>query len=99
MIVGVMAPWVGRGLDTPQGKRRATTSIFWVWLIWLLPWIGGDHESRARSRFSHKPDLELAARFPLAMVPTFLVPPAFMNQMVSLWQLVRGRGRYTDLGE
>jgi hypothetical protein len=40
--------------------------------------------------FHTTPTSELATRFPLALVPTFLVPLAWMLHVVSLWQLVAG---------
>ena len=40
--------------------------------------------------FHTVPTSELMAHFPLALVPTFLVPLAFVLHVVSLWQLVAG---------
>jgi hypothetical protein len=40
--------------------------------------------------FDTMPTSELIPRFPLALVPTFLVPLAFTLHMVSLWQLFGG---------
>jgi hypothetical protein len=36
------------------------------------------------------PTSEMATRFPLALVPTFLVPLAWTLHVVSLWQLLGG---------
>jgi hypothetical protein len=38
--------------------------------------------------FQTTPTSELATRFPLALLPTFLVPLAFTLHVVSLWQLL-----------
>jgi hypothetical protein len=40
--------------------------------------------------FRTTPTSELATQFPLALVPTFLVPLAFILHVVSLWQLLGG---------
>jgi hypothetical protein len=40
---------------------------------------------------------ELVARFPLALVPTFLVPLAFTLHVVSLWQLLGGTWARRDM--
>ena len=40
--------------------------------------------------FHTTPTSELATRFPLALVPTFLVPLAFVLHVISLWQLLGG---------
>ncbi len=43
--------------------------------------------------FHTTPTPEVLTRFPLALVPGFLVPLAFMVHFVSLWQLRRDRWR------
>jgi hypothetical protein len=40
--------------------------------------------------FDTVPSSEVMTRFPMALVPAFLVPLAFTLHVVSLWQLVRG---------
>jgi len=40
--------------------------------------------------FQTTPTSELVTHFPLALVPAFLVPLAFMLHVVSLWQLLGG---------
>ena len=40
--------------------------------------------------FHTTPTSELVTRFPLALVPTFLVPLAFVLHVISLWQLLGG---------
>ncbi len=40
--------------------------------------------------FYTTPTSELATRFPLVLVPAFLVPLAFVLHVVSLWQLLGG---------
>jgi len=41
--------------------------------------------------FFTTPSAELITRFPLALVPTFLVPLAFTLHVISLWQLLGGK--------
>ncbi len=91
VIVGVMAPWVARGLDTPQGKRRAIIfNLLGMADLVVAVGLGVMTSPGPAQVFHTRPTSELATRFPLAMLPTFLVPLAFMNHVVSLWQLVRG---------
>ena len=40
--------------------------------------------------FYTTPTSEMVTRFPLALVPTFLVPLAFILHVISLWQLLGG---------
>ena len=88
VIVGVAAPWVARDVVTLSGRRRAI--IFNLFgLLDLIVAVGlGVMTNPGRFHFFHTlPTSELVTDFPLALVPTFLVPLAFALHIVSLWQL------------
>jgi hypothetical protein len=90
-IVGATAPWIARQLDTLQGRRRAV--MFQLFgLADLIVAIGlGIMTSPGPAQVFHTtPTSELVTRFPLVLVPTFLVPLAVALHVVSLWQLLRG---------
>ena len=91
VIVGAAAPWIARRVDTPQG-RRAAIIFNLVGMADLVVAVGlGVATSPGPTQLFHTaPTSELATRFPLALVPTFLVPLAWTLHVVSLWQLVRG---------
>jgi hypothetical protein len=92
VIVGVSAPWVARDTVTPSGRRRAI--IFNLFgLLDLIIAVGlGVMTNPGRFHFFHTlPTSELVTDFPLALVPTFLVPLAFALHIVSLWQLIGGK--------
>jgi hypothetical protein len=91
IIVGATALWVASQIDSPGGRRRAI--IFnWFGVADLVVAIGlGVTTSPGPGQLFHTtPTSALATRFPLALVPTFLVPLAFMLHVVSLWQLLGG---------
>lgn len=103
ILVGVFAPWVAQGVDRPEGRRRAIVFNL-LGMLDLIVAVGlGITTSRGTLQVFHTiPTSELATRFPLALVPTFLVPLAFTIHVISLWQLL-GRswartpeGRRTD---
>jgi hypothetical protein len=91
IIVGAAAPWVASRLDAPGGRRLA---IFFnlFGLADLVVAIGlGVTNSPGPARIFHiEPSTAVMMHFPMALVPTFLVPLAFMLHIVSLWQLFRG---------
>jgi hypothetical protein len=92
IIVGATAFWVASRVHMANGIQRAI--IFNLFgLVDLVVAVGlGVMTSRGPLRvFQTTPTSELATRFPLVLVPTFLVPLAFMLHFVSLWQLVGGR--------
>jgi hypothetical protein len=91
VIIGVAAPWIARHLDRPDGQRRAV--IFTLFgMADLVVAVGlGIMTNPGPAHVIHTiPTSELATQFPLALVPTFLVPLAFMLHVVSLWQLLGG---------
>lgn len=88
IIVGAAAPWVAKHLDAPGGRQRAI--IFNLFgMADLIVAIGlGIMTSPGKAQVFHtNPTSEFATQFPLALVPAFLVPLAFMLHVVSLWQL------------
>jgi hypothetical protein len=91
ILVAVTAPWVARNLHTPRGTRRA---VIWnlLGMADLIVAVGlGIMTSPGPTQVFHTvPTSELLAHFPLALVPTFLVPLAFVLHVVSLWQLMGG---------
>jgi hypothetical protein len=91
VLIGTGAFWVAAQLDSPGGRRRA--AIFnLLGLLDLVVAIGlGITISPGRLQVFHTTTgAELLTSFPLALVPGFLVPLAFMVHFVSLWQLSRG---------
>ena len=94
VLIGASAFWVAAQLDSPGGRRRAVIFNL-LGLLDLVVAIGlGITISPGRLQVFHTtPGAELLTRFPLALVPGFLVPLAFMVHFVSLWQLRSDRLR------
>jgi hypothetical protein len=91
VIVGAMAPWIAARVDTPQGRRRAIIfNLFGMADLVVAVGLGVMTSPGPAQVFHTKPTAELATRFPLALVPTFLVPLAFVLHVISLWQLLGG---------
>ncbi len=91
MIVGAMAPWIAGHVDTPQGRRAAIIfNLFGMADLVVAVGLGIMTSPGPAQVFQTTPTAELATRFPLALVPTFLVPLAWTLHVASLWQLVRG---------
>lgn len=90
VLIGGAAFWVAARLDAPGGRRRAIAFNL-LGLLDLVVAIGlGITVNPGPAQLFHTtPDAELLTRFPLALVPGFLVPLAFMVHFVSLWQLRR----------
>jgi hypothetical protein len=88
VLVGAAAFWVAGGLDLPGGRRRAVIFNL-LGMLDLVVAIGlGMMTSPGPVQIFHTtPTSELVTHFPLVLVPTFLVPLAFMVHIVSLWQL------------
>jgi hypothetical protein len=93
VLVGLFAFGVARRLDEPGGRRRAVLFNL-LGLLDLVVAVGlGVTTSPGPANIFHTvPTSELVTHFPLALVPGFLVPMAFMLHLVSLWQLSRGEG-------
>jgi hypothetical protein len=88
VIVGVTAPWIARRVDAPGGRRLAILfNLFGMADLIVAVGLGIMTSPGPTQVFHTTPTSELATQFPLALVPTFLVPLAFMLHVVSLWQL------------
>jgi hypothetical protein len=91
VIVGAAAPWIARDLDTSGGRRRAIIfTLFGMADLVVAVGLGVMTSPGPAHVFRTTPTSELATRFPLALVPTFLVPLAFTLHVISLWQLLGG---------
>jgi hypothetical protein len=91
IIVGAMAPWIAARVDTPQGRRGAIIfHLFGMADLVVAVGLGVMTSPGAAQVFHTTPTSELATRFPLVLVPTFLVPLAFVLHVISLWQLLGG---------
>jgi len=91
ILVGLAAPWVAMTVDQRGGSKRAIIFNL-LGLLDLIVAVGlGITTSPGLLQLFHTiPTSELATKFPLSLVPSFLVPLAFMLHIVSLWQLWRG---------
>jgi hypothetical protein len=91
VIVGATAPWISRHVETPQGRRRAIIfNLFGMADLVVAVGLGIMTSPGPAQVLYTTPTSELATRFPLALVPTFLVPLAFVLHVISLWQLLGG---------
>ncbi len=91
IIVGAMAPWIAARVETPQGRRDAIIfHLFGMADLVVAVGLGVMTSPGAAQVFHTTPTSELATRFPLVLVPTFLVPLAFVLHVISLWQLLGG---------
>lgn len=91
ILIAVTAPWIAANLDMPGGRRRA---IVWNWLgladLLVAIGLGVTTNPGAPLTIATVPTSEVMTRFPMALVPAFLVPLAMTLHVVSLWQLLRG---------
>jgi hypothetical protein len=91
VIVGATAPWIARHLETPEGQRQAIIfTLFGMADLVVAVGLGVMTSPGPAHVFRTTPTSELATQFPLALVPVFLVPLAFILHVVSLWQLLGG---------
>ena len=89
ILVGANAIRIARELDSPGGRRRAIIfNLCGMADLIVAVGLGIMTNPGSTQVFHTTPTSELATRFPLALVPTFLVPLAFMLHVVSLWQLL-----------
>jgi hypothetical protein len=90
VLIGAAAFWVAARLDAPGGRRRAIVfNLLGVLDLVVAIGLGITTNPGPAQLFHTTPNTELLTRFPLALVPGFLVPLAFMVHFVSLWQLRR----------
>lgn len=88
IIVGATALWVASHFDAPGGQRLAMLfNLFGMADLIVAVGLGIMTSPGPTQVFHTIPTAEFATQFPLALVPTFLVPLAFMLHIVSLWQL------------
>ena len=88
VIVGLAAFSVANRLDRPGGRRLAIIfNLFGLADLMVAIGLGIMTNTGPAQVFHTTPTSELATQFPLALVPTFLVPLAFVLHFVSLWQL------------
>jgi hypothetical protein len=87
VLIGGSAFRVAARLDAPGGRRRAVIFNL-LGLLDLVVAIGlGITTNPGPVQIFHTtPSAELLTRFPMALVPGFLVPLAFIVHFVSLWQ-------------
>ena len=91
VIVGAMAPWIAARVDTPEGSRSAILfNLFGMADLVVAVGLGILTSPGPAQVFHTSPTSALATRFPLALVPTFFVPLAFVLHGVSLSQLLGG---------
>jgi hypothetical protein len=89
ILVGATAPWVARDVDTPRGRRRAVIfNLFGMADLIVAVGLGTMMSPGATQVLKTVPTTEFMTLFPMALVPTFLVPLAFTLHVVSLWQLL-----------
>jgi hypothetical protein len=89
VIVGATAPWIARHVDTPEGKRRAILfNLCGMADLVVAVGLGVMTSPGPAHVFHTSPTSEFATEFPFALVPTFLVPLAFVLHVVSMWQLL-----------
>ena len=88
ILVGAAAFPVASRLDSPGGVRRAIGfNLFGLADLIVAVALGIMTSPGPAQVFHSVPTSELVTHFPLALVPAFLVPLAFMLHIVSLWQL------------
>ncbi|HET6195282.1 MAG TPA: hypothetical protein VFE12_06000 [Acetobacteraceae bacterium] len=91
IIVGAAAPWVANRFDSPGGRRRATVlNLFGMADLIVAVGLGMATSPGPTQVFVTTPTSAFATHFPFALVPTFLVPLAFVLHVISLWQIVGG---------
>jgi len=91
ILVAATAPWIARNLETLQGRRRAITwNLLGIVDLVVAVALGVMTNPGGAQVFMTVPTSEMLTRFPLALVPTFLVPLAFTLHVISLWQLLGG---------
>ncbi len=94
VLIGAAAFWVAARLDAPGGRRRAVVfNVLGVLDLVVAIGLGITVNPGPAQLFHTTPGAEMLTGFPLALVPGFLVPLAFMVHFVSLWQLRKVRGR------
>lgn len=92
ILVGSSAFRVARSLNGPSGRRRAIVfNLLGMADLILAVGLGITTNPGRLNLFHTVPTSALITGFPLALVPTFLVPLAFTIHVVSLWQLLSSK--------
>jgi len=92
VLVGATAPWVARRLERRGGGHRAITwTVLGMADLIVAVALGVMTNPGPTQVFHTVPTADMLTQYPLALVPTFLVPLAFTLHVVSLLQLSRGR--------
>jgi hypothetical protein len=91
VLIGATAFWVADHVDHPRGHLRA---LVWSWLglvDLVLAIVLGVGTNPGPAQFIRTvPTSAAMTQFPMALVPTFLVPIALVLHVVTLWQLYKG---------
>jgi len=91
ILVAGTATWIAGHLDSPGGSRRAITwNLLGIADLIVAVALGIMTNPGPTQVFYTTPTSEMVTRFPLALVPAFLVPLAFILHVISLWQLLGG---------
>lgn len=91
VLVGATAPFVVLQLKRPDGKIAAILfNIFGMADLVVAVTLGVMTNPGPAQIFHTRPASDMLTAYPLALVPVFLVPLAFMLHVASLWQLLRG---------
>lgn len=89
ILVGASAFRVARNLNSPGGRRRAIVfDLLGMADLIIAVGLGIATNPGPLHLFHATPTSELLTGFPLAVVPTFLVPLAFTIHVISTWQLM-----------
>jgi len=91
IVVGATAFWVASRFPTPSGPSIAIAfNLFGLADLAVAVGLGVMTSPGGLQVFRTFPTAELATRFPLVLVPAFLVPLACALHVISLAQLIRG---------
>jgi hypothetical protein len=95
LLIGVTAPWMARNVFSPvSGSRRRGLAVVWNLLgladLVLAISLGTTTNPGRLWLFVTAPTSELMAAFPMAIIPTFLVPLSIGLHLVSLRYLLPG---------
>ena len=91
MLVGATSFWVAGRLDEPGGRRRAILfNVLGLTDLIVAVTLGVTTNPGPAQLFLTTPPSTMLTQFPLALVPTFLVPLAATLHVNSLRQLLEG---------